>query len=162
MELFLLEHKKLWRKTSTKISVFLCFLYLVVFGSILSFQWFSFGSSDDYTSAFGNNFDGYDMIRKSQEYSLMFGGELTDQSLQKMVGDYQNIGAAGVDRELEKTDMHIINSWLGTLYPELLDTGSYKTMMNYVELEKLTGFYERRQNIIEDFLENNGQNAAST
>ena len=38
MELFLLEHKKLWRKTSTKISVFLCFLYLVVFGSILSFQ----------------------------------------------------------------------------------------------------------------------------
>lgn len=48
MELFLLEHKKLWRKTSTKISVFLCFLYLVVFGSILSFQWFSFGSSDDY------------------------------------------------------------------------------------------------------------------
>ena len=158
MELFLLEHKKLWRKTSTKISVFLCFLYLVVFGSILSFQWFSFGSSDDYTSAFGNNFDGYDMIRKSQEYSLMFGGELTDQSLQKMVGDYQDIGAAGVDRELEKTDMHIINSWLGTLYPELLDTGSYKTMMNYVELEKLTGFYERRKNIIEDFLENNGQN----
>ncbi len=158
MELFLLEHKKLWRKTSTKISVFLCFLYLVVFGSILSFQWFSFGSSDDYTSAFGNNFDGYDMIRKSQEYSLMFGGELTDQSLQKMVGDYQDIGAAGVDRELEKTDIHIINSWLGTLYPELLDTGSYKTMMNYVELEKLTGFYERRQNIIEDFLENNGQN----
>lgn len=158
MELFLLEHKKLWRKTSTKISVFLCFLYLVVFGSILSFQWFSFGSSDDYTSAFGNNFDGYDMIRKSQEYSLMFGGELTDQSLQKMVGDYQDIGAAGVDRKLEKTDMHIINSWLGTLYPELLDTGSYKTMMNYVELEKLTGFYERRQNIIEDFLENNGQN----
>ena len=158
MELFLLEHKKLWRKTSTKISVFLCFLYLVVFGSILSFQWFSFGSSDDYTSAFGNNFDGYDMIRKSQEYSLMFGGELTDQSLQKMVGDYQDIGAAGVDRELEKTDMHIINSWLGTLYPELLDTGSYKTMMNYVELEKLTGFYEKRQNIIEDFLENNGQN----
>lgn len=158
MELFLLEHKKLWRKTSTKISVFLCFLYLVVFGSILSFQWFSFGSSDDYTSAFGNNFDGYDMIRKSQEYSLIFGGKLTDQSLQKMVGDYQDIGAAGVDRELEKTDVHIINSWLGTLYPELLDTGSYKTMMNYVELEKLTGFYERRQNIIEDFLENNGQN----
>jgi len=119
MELFLLEHKKLWRKTSTKISVFLCFLYLVVFGSILSFQWFSFGSSDEYTSAFGNNFDGYDMIRKRQEYSLMFGGELTDQSLQKMVGDYQNIGAAGVDRKLEKTDMHIINSWLGTLYLEL-------------------------------------------
>ena len=122
MELFLLEHKKLWRKTSTKISVFLCFLYLVVFGSILSFQWFSFGSSDDYTSAFGNNFDGYDMIRKSQEYSLMFGGELTDQSLQKMVGDYQNIGAAGVDRELEKTDMHISSDEIFVFI-----TCSYKT-----------------------------------
>lgn len=157
MELFLLEHKKLWRKMSTKISVFLCFLYLVVFGSILSFQWFSLGSSNDYTSAFGNNFDGYDMIRKSQEYSLMFGGELTDQSLQRMVGDYQEIGAAGIDRELEKTDRHIINSWLGTLYPELLDTGSYKTMMSYVEPGKLTGFYEKRKSVIEDFLDNNGQ-----
>ena len=33
-----------------------------------------------------------------------------------------------------------------------------KAIFNYVELEKLTGFYERRQNIIEDFMENNGQN----
>lgn len=63
MELFILEHKKLWRKTSTKISVVLCFIYVVVFGSVLSFQWFSFGSSDDYTSAFGNKFDGYRVIR---------------------------------------------------------------------------------------------------
>ncbi len=77
MELFLLEHKKLWRRTSTKTSVLLCFIYVVIFGSILSFQWFSFGSSDDYTSAFGNNFDGYGMIRDRQEYSLEFGGELT-------------------------------------------------------------------------------------
>ena len=73
MELFLLEHKKLWRKMSTKISVFLCFIYIVIFGSVLSFQWFSFGSSDDYTSAFGNNFDGYKMIKDSQVYSLTFG-----------------------------------------------------------------------------------------
>ncbi len=78
MELFLLEHKKLWRKMSTRISVFLCFVYVVIIGSILSFQWFGFGSSDDYTSSFGNNFDGYKMIRDSQEYSLGFGGELTD------------------------------------------------------------------------------------
>lgn len=51
MELFLLEHKKLWRKRIVKICVLLCFIYIVIFGSILSFQWFSFGSSDDYTSA---------------------------------------------------------------------------------------------------------------
>ena len=49
MELFLLEHKKLWRKRIVKICVLLCFIYIVIFGSILSFQWFSFGSSDDYT-----------------------------------------------------------------------------------------------------------------
>lgn len=160
MELFLLEHKKLWRKMSTRISVLLCFIYVVIFGSILSFQWFSFGSSDDYTSAFGNNFDGYGMIRDSQEHLLEFGGELTDESLQKLVRDYQEIKAAGIDRELEKTDSHIINSWLGMLYPELLDTGSDKTMMSYVDPKKLTDFYERRQNALEDFLENNGQTGA--
>ncbi|MCM1467613.1 MAG: hypothetical protein NC086_05645 [Alistipes sp.] len=160
MELFLLEHKKLWRKMSTKISVFLCFLYVVVFGSVLSFQWFSFGSLDDYTSAFGNNFDGYGMIRERQRYSLEFGGELTDESLRRLVRDYQEIKAAGVDRELEKTDRTIVNGWLGTLYPEFLDTGIYQTMMSYVEPDKLTGFYERRQKVIEEFLENNDQNGA--
>lgn len=30
MELFLLEHKKLWRKMSTRVSVILCFIYVVV------------------------------------------------------------------------------------------------------------------------------------
>ena len=43
MELFLLEHKKLWRKRIVKICVLLCFIYTVIFGSILSFQWFGFG-----------------------------------------------------------------------------------------------------------------------
>ena len=69
MELFWLEHKKLWRKKIVKICVLLCFVYYVIFGSILSFQWFGFGSSGDYTSAFGNNFDGYTVIKDSQEYA---------------------------------------------------------------------------------------------
>ena len=56
MELFWLEHKKLWRKKIVKICVLLCFVYYVIFGSILSFQWFGFGSSDDYTSYFYLNF----------------------------------------------------------------------------------------------------------
>ena len=89
MELFWLEHKKLWRKKIVKICVLLCFVYCVIFGSILSFQWFSFGSSDDYTSAFGNNFDGYIVIKDSQGYALSFGGELTDETLQQIVSDYQ-------------------------------------------------------------------------
>lgn len=157
MELFLLEHKKLWRKMSTKISVFLCFIYVVIFGSILSFQWFSFGSSDDHTSAFGNNFDGYKMIKDSQEYSLEFGRELTEENLQQLVRDYQRMESAGMETELEKTDWTTIDSWLGILYPELRDTGNYKIMISYVDPEKLTGFYERRQKAISDFLENNGQ-----
>lgn len=159
-ELFLLEHKKLWCRTSTKISVFLCFVYVVIFGSILSFQWFSFGSSDDYTSAFGNNFDGYGAIRDSQEYSLKFGRELIDESLQQMVRDYQAMDSSGMETEMEKTDWTIINGWLGTLYPELRETGVPRTMISYVNPEKLTDFYGKRQQIISDFLENNGQSGA--
>lgn len=158
MELLFLEHKKLWRKTSTKISVFLCFIYIVIFGDILSFQWFSFGSSDDYTSSFGNNFDGYKMIRDSQEYSRAFGGKLTDESFQQMVGDYQKMESSDMDAESEKTDHFNINSWLGTLYPELRNAElAYKTMACYVDPGKLTDFYGRRQKAVRDFLEINGQ-----
>lgn len=143
---------------STRISVFLCFTYIVIFGFILSFQWFGFGSWN--TDTFGNHFDGYKVIRDSQKYSLVFGGELTDESLQQMVRDYQQMGADDMDSNAEKakTDRSIINSWLRTLYPELQDTEIvYKTMMSYVVPEELTGFYERRQKAIEDFLENNNQ-----
>lgn len=157
MELFWLEHKKLWRKKIVKICVLLCFVYCVIFGSILSFQWFGFGSSGDYTSAFGNNFDGYTVIKDSQEYALSFGGELTDETLQQIVSDYQQMEADGMEEELEKTDWQIVNSWLGTLYPELRDTSNYKTMISYVDPDKLTGFYERRQQVLDEFLEVSGQ-----
>lgn len=162
MELFWLEHKKLWRKQMVKTSVFLCFIYIVIFGNILSFQWFTFGSSDDYTSAFGNNFDGYGMIKDSQEYAYTFGGELTDESLQQMVRDYQRMEQTkGMDKELEKTDWKIINSWITMLYSELKDVGitppAYRSIISYVNPDELTDFYERREQAIDDFLENNGQ-----
>ena len=161
MELFLLEHKKLWRKQVVKICVLLCFVYIVVFGSILSFQWFTFGSLDDYTSAFGNNFDGYQMIRKSQEYALTFDEELTDETLQQIVRDYQRIYAVGTDEELGNTEWKTVNSWLSMLYPELKDPGinppAYSSMITYVNPDELTGFYERRELAINDFLESNGQ-----
>lgn len=163
-ELFRLEHKKLWRKASTKISVFLCFVYVVIFGNILSFQWFTFGSLDDYTSNFGNNFDGYEMIRKSKEYSLKYGGELTDESLQQMVRDYQNAKNLKLDDEQQLTDWQIISSWLTNLYPDLqdnsLDLAMSHFLISYVEPDKLTDFYERRQEAIEEFLEISGQTGA--
>lgn len=157
MELFLLEHKKLWRRMSTKICVLLCFIYVVVFGGVLSYQWFTFGSSGGQDTTFSNNFDGYEMIRTRQEYSYAFGGELTDETLQQLVRDYQRMAAAGLNEEMDKTDEHRVNSWINSLYPELRNPDVYQTMMRYVEPEKLTGFYERRQGVIERFLEANGQ-----
>ena len=161
MELFLLEHKKFWRKQMVKISVLLCFVYIVIFGSILSFQWFSFGSSDDYTSAFGNNFDGYEMIREHQNYAHNFGEELTDEAFQQMVRDYQRLFQLGTDKELEITDWKSISSWLSSIYPDLKDTSiippSYRSMIAYVNPDDLNEFYERRKIAIDVFLENNGQ-----
>lgn len=69
MELLRLEHKKLWHRKSVQIGVLLCFLYIIIFGNLLSYQWFTFGSTDDFTSSFGNRFDGYSNIRKKQEYA---------------------------------------------------------------------------------------------
>lgn len=82
---------------------------------------------------------------------------MTDETLQKIVSDYQQMEADGMEEELEKTDWQIVNSWLGTLYPELRDTSNYKTMISYVDPDKLTGFYERRQQVLDEFLEVSGQ-----
>jgi hypothetical protein len=129
----------------------------VIFGGVLSYQWFTFGSSDDYTSAFGNNIDGYSNIRNMQSYASKWSGEVTDETIQQMVTDYQRMAAAGMDAELEKTDWKTINNWLAVLWSELKNPDSYELMISYVEPEKLTGFYERRQQAVEDFLENSGQ-----
>ena len=158
MELFLLEHRKLWRRAGTKISVFVCFLYLVVFGSILSFQWYNFGSKVDFTSSdFGRNFDGYAAIRERQEYALSFGEGLTDESLQQLVRDCQQMEAADSKRAWDLTDWIILNDWLRSLWPELNESGSYQAAISYFEPEKLTDFYGRRQLVLEKYLENNNQ-----
>lgn len=39
----------------------------------------------------------------------------------------------------------------------LEDTSNYKTMISYVDPDKLTGFYERRQQVLDEFLEVSGQ-----
>ena len=157
MELFLLEHKKLWRRAGTKISVFVCFLYLVVFGSILSFLHFNFGSRDDFTTGgglYGNNFDGYAAIRDRQEYALSFAGDLTDETMQQLVRDYQRMK---LKEAWNLTDYIIINDWLEILWPELQEPGSYQARIDYFKPEKLTDFYGRRQFAIERFLESNNQ-----
>lgn len=169
MELFRLEHKKLWRKKSTRICVLLCFVYCVVFGTFLAYQWFSFGSRRDNEG--GRNFDGYENIRNCQAYFSKY-GELTDETLQEWVRDYQRLHTTleeeketqGLEnREIRQAYQNsgwaTVNSMLSTLYPELDEEEMrYVMIMScYVEPEKLTGLYERREKALHAFLDVSGQ-----
>lgn len=172
MELFRLEHKKLWRKNSTRICVLLCLVYCVGFGSFLVYQCITYGSTKENHS--GHNFDGYENIRNCQEYSRKY-GVLTDEGLQEWVRDYQRLSAQ-LDEErktqgsenletvhkVQNSDLYTVNGWLRTLYPELerADMLGVRTMSGYVEPEKLTGIYERREKAIDTFLEISGQTGA--
>lgn len=166
-ELFLQEHKKLWKKKSVRISFLLCVLYIVAFGSFLTYQWTNFGSTKD--GGLGNNFDGYENIRKSKEYAGQWKGELTDEVVQSMVSDYQRLAHAAESAhsagdtqmaeeygaQTRRTDFIAVDNWIGMLYPELEDaTQDYPSfLISYAEPEKLTGFYEKRQQAVEKWLE---------
>ena len=128
-----------------------------LFGSVLTFQWFTYGSTKDITSVWEKHFDGYSMIRKEQEHARLFCNQLTDDTLQALVRDYQQIERSGNSELLRQTDWVKVNQWLGTLYPELKDSDIYNVMISYVDPEQLTGLYERRQAILEEFLEVNNQ-----
>lgn len=157
MELFLLEHKKLWRKRSVKVCVLLCFLYIVVFGSVLSYQWIQFGTTSNDGSSFSNKFDGYSNIRSAQKYAAQWLGPLSDAKLQQMVRDYQEKSKSGQLKDSIITDRYPLNIWLETLWPELEKPDNPKLMIDYVDTSKLTDFYERRQQAIDTFLKSNGQ-----
>lgn len=149
MDLFKAEHKKLWSKKSVQISVILCFTYIIIFAGILQYQWFTFGSSNDETSLFGNHFDGYENIKKHQEYAKQYGNELNDASFSKMVSDYQ-------ESDVRLSDWKVLNTWLQTLYPNLERPDTYQIMAEYADTSQLTGLYEKRQQAINDFLDSFG------
>ena len=157
MELFKYEHKKLWRRKSVQIGVLLCFLYIVIFGGLLSYQWFTFGSQDDFTSSFGNNFDGYSNIRQKQEYAKQWEGDLTDETLQEMVKDYQAQVQNDEISDYEMTDWKSLNSWVKILWPELEKADEPYLMIRYVDPTQLTNFEERREKALENFLDINWQ-----
>lgn len=160
MELLKLEHKKLWRRKSVQIGVLLSFLYIVIFGGLLSYQWFQFGSADDYTSSFGNNFDGYSNIREKQEYAKQWEGDLTDETLQAMVSDYQKRVQTDEISNYEMTDWLALNSWVQTLWSELEEADNPYIMLYYVAPSQLTNFEERREKALENFLDINEQTGA--
>lgn len=154
MELFILEHKKLWRKTSVRVSVLLCFAYVVIFGGFLTYQWFEFGSSPDLVS---HSFDGYSLIRSQQEQAASYGGVLTDEAFQQMVADYQAADASGDKVKMDIIDWKTMSLYLNQLYPDLKNDSDIRPVYYYVDTEKLTGFYERRLASLDTFLHSQGQ-----
>lgn len=160
MELLKLEHKKLWRRKSVQIGVLLCFLYIVIFGGLLSYQWFQFGSPEDFTSSFGNNFDGYTNIREKQGYAKQWEGDLTEETLQAMVEDYQERVQTEDISAYEMTDWISLNSLVQTLWPELEEADNPYIMLNYIDPSQLTDLEERREKAVNNFLEINGQTGA--
>lgn len=171
MELFKLEHKKLWRKTSTRICVLLCLLYIIGI-SFVVYQWTTFGSAKDNYG--GRNFDGYENIKNCQAYGRKY-GVLTDETLQAWVREYQELSALLKEerrtqgkenwetrQQYRNSGWETVNSMLETLYTELerADMLGVSIMCGYVEAEKLTGIYERREKAVDTFLEISGQTGA--
>ena len=148
MELFALEHKRLWRSTRVWLCVLLCFMYSVIYGGVLSFQWFVFGSEgEDTTSPYENNFDGYTAIRDWQEEFSQFGDYWTDETFQKMVAKYQSYDIYERPGLQSMGDWMVAQSFLNHLYPELEDSANqtYQPLLLYADTEKLTDFYGKRQ-----------------
>lgn len=152
MELFRQEHKKLWRKRSVRISVLLCILYVVVLSGFLSYQYIGFGSFDA-EQGHGRHFDGYSNIKAKQAYAAQFAGELTDEKIQAMTADFQRLMEEDKYKATEVTDYSILNTWIWSLWPELTDYSDYRNIVYYAPPDKLTGFYERRDAALKDFLD---------
>ena len=160
MELFALEHKRLWRTPRVWICVLLCFIYSVVWGSFFQYQWLGFGTQNDRTDIYDHSFDGYSVIRGYQEEFSKFGDYWTDETLQKMVAEYQSYDI------MEKPALQSMGDWivayecLNDLYPELKDPEGqqYQPLIFYADTTKLTDFYERRADLLEHTLEATRQN----
>ncbi len=162
MELFALEHKRLWRTTRVWLCVVLCFFYCVIYTGVISYQWTYFGSEgDDPTNLYSNHFDGYSMIRTYMARADTYGDYWTDETLQNLVKDFQTM--------IPHTSLSSMYDWtVGLnaldLYEELEDPGGqqYQPLIHYVDTEDLTDFYTRRQDYLEHNLKVNQQNLLLT
>ena len=84
-------------------------------------------------------------------------GDLTDETLQAMVRNYQERAGSNDISEYEMTDWKALNSWIQTLWPELEEADQPYIMLSYVDPSQLTDFEERREKALENFLDMNGQ-----
>ena len=164
MELFALEHKRLWRTGRVRLCVALCFLYSVVWGSFFHYQWLDFGTMSDTTNMYDNRFDGYSAIRDWQEHFSRFGDKWTDETLQKIVAEYQGFDIMEKPGLQSKGDWIFAYVCLNDLYPELEDQQGqrYQPMILYADTAKLTDFYQRRAELLEFTLEATRQNKGLT
>ena len=155
MDLFWVEHKKLWSRKYVRFSVALCFAYIVIFGGIMIFQWMTFGSQKDGSGLINHNFDGYENIRKHKEYAARYGDILTDESITAMVRDHQRSLENGDDKA-RLMDWPIVTTWTNILWPEEKDTTSIYLIIDYIDVNKMVNMYDRREKAVENFMEMSG------
>ena len=163
MELFALEHKRLWRTPRVLICVALCFFYCIIYTGFISYQWTYFGTpGDDPTSMYSNKFDGYSSIRSYQAQSDTYGDYWTDDAFQQIVYDFQTMEPPPQLQSMY--DWQLVSPYCNNLYPELKDNESqlYQPLIHYVDTTKLTDFYQRRADFLEYNLEVNRQNGLLT
>ncbi len=164
MELFALEHKRLWRTPRVWICVLLCFAYSVIWGTLFQYQWLGFGTQHDTTDPYDFSFDGYSNIRGFQEQFSQFGDEWTDETFQKMVAAYQSYDIYEKPGLQSMGDWIVAYSFLDRLYPELEDAENqkYQPLILYADTSKITDFYQRRADLLEFTLEVTKQNEGLT
>ena len=152
MSLFWQEHKKLWRSGMTRVAV--CGLMLLTLGlQIWAMQCVNFGTMRADGS---HQVNGYENIRKCQQYAAQW-QTLTDETAQDMVRIYQQILAENPDFDGALADFSFLQGTLVSfLWPEVEDqTQTYPTLtIYYVDPARLTGLYERREEKLEYYLEN--------
>ena len=151
MSLFWQEHKKLWRSGLTRLAV--CGMLLLTLGlQVWAMQCINFGTMRADGS---HQIDGYANIRKSQQYAAQW-QTLTDETAQDMVRTYQQILAENPEFDGYLADFGFLQGTLVSfLWPEMEDqTQPYPVLTTYyLDPDRLTGLYERRQEKLSYYLE---------
>lgn len=152
MSLFWQEHKKLWRSGLTRLAAG-GMLLLTLGLQIWTMQCVNFGTMRADGSRRAN---GYANIRQCRQYAARW-QILTDETVQEMVRSYQQKLAENPDFDGYLADFGFLQGTLVSfLWPEMEDqTQPYPTLtIYYVDPARLTGLYERREEKLEYYLEN--------
>lgn len=151
MSLFWQEHKKLWRSGLTRLAAG-GMLLLTLGLQIWTMQCVNFGTMRADGSRRAN---GYANIRQCRQYAARW-QILTDETVQEMVRSYQQKLAENPDFDGYLADFGFLQGTLVSfLWPEMEDqTQPYPVLTTYyLDPDRLTGLYERRQEKLSYYLE---------